>query len=72
MICSQNSTGIGHALHPGGQVGGVANGRVIHAQIIPYGAHNHQARVEPYSHLEVRPVGFLYLFTVISHGFLNG
>ena len=71
--CSETriGAGSGHALHPGGQVRGVADGGVIHPEIVPDGAHDHRAGVEPDPHLELYPRVLLYLLTVFPDGLLN-
>ena len=53
-------------------MGGLANGRVIHVQIIANGAHHHLARVEPDAHLQGDPVGPLDLGGILLHGGLHG
>ncbi len=68
----QDAARLGGRLHPGGQVGGIAHGGVVHPQIIPDGAHHHGAGVEPDAHPEIDPVVSLYLLTVGDQGLLNG
>ena len=52
-------------------MGGLANGGVIHVQIIANGAHHHLARVEPDAHLQGDPVGPLDFGGILLHGGLH-
>ena len=53
-------------------MGGLANGGVIHVEIIANGAHHDLARVEPHAHLqEGDPVGPLDFGGILLHGGLH-
>jgi len=43
----ENGAGHGHLFHAGGQMGRLADSRVVHVQVAPDGAHDHLAGVEP-------------------------
>ena len=68
----QDAARLGGRFHPGGQVGGIAHGRVIHPQIIPDSPHHHGAGVEPEAHLEIHPVSALHFLAIGNQGLLNG
>jgi len=58
-------------LHPGGQVGGLAHGGVIHVEVGADGAHDDLARVEPDADLDGDAVGAAGLFGIASDGGLH-
>src|SRR5262245_25208798 len=63
-LCS--STGydlawLGDREESGREVGGVADRRVVHAEVAADGADNHGTCIEPHPHLEVDPVGPLHV-----------
>ena len=61
------------ALHPGGQVGGIAHGRVIHPQIVPDAPHHHRTGVEADAHLKIPARNPSLTFSLYSaRAFLNG
>ena len=43
----ENAAGLRELLHPGGEMGGLADRRVVHVQIAADGADDHLARVQP-------------------------
>ena len=69
---NQDAARLGGRFHPGGQIGGIAHGRVVHPQVIPNGPHHHRAGVEADPHPEVDPVLPPHLLPVGDQGLLNG
>ena len=53
MIGHQDRGGPSHAFHPGSQVRGISDGRVIHPKIIPDGPYDYRAGVKAYPHFEL-------------------
>ena len=51
---------------------GLANGRVVHVQVVADGAYHHLARVETDANLHLDAVHTPYLRTVAPHGVLHG
>jgi hypothetical protein len=52
----QDRPGVGTALHPRRQVGGVADRRVVHAEVIADSPDNHGPAVQPDPELDLDPV----------------
>jgi hypothetical protein len=63
--------GGGQLLHASGQMGGLAHGGVVHAQVAPDGAHDHIARVQANPDLDGDPLIPADAFRVLPHGFLH-
>ena len=63
LVLHQSTGGLADEDHPrrgalleaGGQVRGVAHGRVVHAQVVADTADHHQPRVQPHAHRQVLP-----------------
>src|SRR5262249_33115818 len=54
-LAHHHAPGPRELLHSGGEVGGVADRRVIHTQVVADAPHHHGARVDPDPHLKRRP-----------------
>ncbi len=63
----QRRTGLGHLLHPRGEMGGLPDGRVIHVEIAADGSDHNLPGVEPDPDLNRHPVGTLELVAVSGH-----
>ena len=50
-----NAPGRGELLHAGGQMRGLANGRIVHVQVVANGAYHHFTRVEADADLTPTP-----------------
>ncbi len=72
VLGEEDGAGLGQALHPGSEVGGVSDGGVVHTEIIADFAHHHGARVEADAELEVDAILLLQLLPVVRQGFLDG
>ena len=59
-------------LHPGRQMRGLANGRVVHVQVVADGTHDHLARVETDTDLHLHAVRAAHLGTVAADRVLHG
>ncbi len=68
----QNGARLGHGLQACGQIGGVANCRIIHTQVVGNAAHHHHARIEAHAQAHGHVVITLQLAAVAADGFLNG
>ena len=68
----QNAARRGELFHAGGQMRGLAHGRVVHVQVIANGAHHHLAAVEAHAHLHQQPLGAPHLLGIALHGLLHG
>ena len=62
----------GQLFHAGGEVSGLANGRVVHVQIIANGAHHHLAAIEADAHLHCESLRAPHLLGIALHGSLHG
>ena len=67
----QMAPGGGELLHAGGQVGGLAHGRVIHAEIRPDGPDHDLSGVQPHPYPDRDPVSAERLFGVALHRLLH-
>jgi hypothetical protein len=67
----QDGAGHGHLLHAGGEVGGLADGGVVHAQIAADRAHHDLARVQADADLERDPGPALDVLGVAPHRLLH-
>ena len=67
----QDRSGLGHLLHPRGQVRGLPDRRVVHAEIAADGAHHHLARVEAHPDLDRHPVAAKHPLGVALHRLLH-
>jgi hypothetical protein len=54
-LADQDHPGRGTLLEAGGQMRGVAHGRVVHAQVVADTADHHQSRVQPHAYRQVLP-----------------
>ena len=54
---NQNRARLCHLLHARCQMGGLADGRVVHMQIVADGPHDDLSRVEAYPNLYLHPMG---------------
>jgi hypothetical protein len=60
----QNAAGAGELLHASGEMGCLADGRVVHAEIAADGPHHDLARVQPDADLDVHAVGMTRVLRV--------
>ena len=67
----QDRARLGHLLHAGGQVDGLAHRGVVRVQLAADGAHHRLAGVEPHANLERHAVGALDLVAVARDGLLH-
>ena len=58
-------------LHPGGQVGRLTHGRVVHVEVAPDRAHHHFTRVQSDSNVERETVRSANLLRIASDGGLH-
>jgi hypothetical protein len=63
--------GIGELLHARGQVCRLADGRVVHVEIVADGAHDDLPGVQPDADLDHGPVRASHLFRIRLHGLLH-
>jgi hypothetical protein len=68
---AQNGAGHGHLLHPGGEVGALADGGVIHVEVAADGTHDDLARVHADADGNGHPHGTLDSFGVSLHALLH-
>ena len=68
----QDAAGGGELFHACRQVRRLADGRVIHVQIIANGAHHHLTSVEPDTDLHRQPLRAPHLLSIALHGRLHG
>ena len=68
----QDGAGLGQGLHAGGQVGGVPDGGVVHAEVIADLAHHYRTGVEADAELERETVLSLDPLPVALHRLLDG
>jgi hypothetical protein len=61
----------GQLLHARRQVGGLADGGIVHMQVIANGPYDDFARVEAHPHLHLQTVGLADLLRVTTHGCLH-
>jgi len=66
-----DGAGIGKLLHPGRQVGRLADGRVVHAEIAADGAHDDLPGIQTDADLDHRRLGAAYLVRVLFHALLH-
>ena len=66
-----NAPGRGQLLHPGRQVRGLAQGRVVHVQVVANGADHHFARVEAHADLHLHAVCPAHLGAIVADGLLH-
>ena len=65
------ASGLGHLLHPGGEMSRLAYGRVVHAQIVADRAHDHFSRVEADADMQRDALRAPELFGVASELLLH-
>jgi len=67
----QDGPGLGHLLHPGGKVGGLADRGVVHVQVVANGADDDLAGIEPHANLHGRSARALNLVRIEIHAPLH-
>jgi hypothetical protein len=67
----ENAPGRGELFHAGRQVRGLADGGVVHMEIVPDRPHHDLPAVEAHAHLHRDPVRVTHLLAVAAHGVLH-